>query len=220
MNRKALNEDQESDLNGLARYLAGVALTAIKIFEKSDQHSRLAEALTTHGVALARLNRHEEARLNFERAMSLAEEFGDLQSSGLAALSFIEELADLISEEELCSVMERARTNLQGTRDPYVLNRLSKCACRVLSIVHTARPNWNDFSLVETLRRHEGRLIQMALGDAGGSVTKAASLLGLPGHQSLNFILQNRHRDLLDARTPIKPRRRRLFKLINPQKDE
>ena len=196
------------------------AFTAIKTFEKSDHHSRLAEALTTHGVALARLNRHEEARDNFERAIHTAEQFGDLQNSGLAALSFIEELADLISEDELCSVMERARTNLHDTQDPYVLSRLSKCAYRVLSIIHTARPKWNDFSLVETLRRHEKRFIQMALEDAGGSVTKAASLLGLPGHQSLNFILQNRHRDLLNARTPIKPRRRRLFKLINPQKDE
>jgi tetratricopeptide (TPR) repeat protein len=196
------------------------AFTAIKTFEKSDHHSRLAEALTTRGVALARLNRHEEARNNFERAMHTAEQFGDLQNSGLAALSFIEELAELISGDELCLVMERARTNLQDTQDPYVLSRLSKCACRVLSIIHTARPNWNDFSLVETLRCHEGRFIQMALEDAGGSVTKAASLLGLPGHQSLNFILQNRHRELLNARTPIKPRRRRLFKLINPQKDE
>lgn len=219
MNPKNSNDDQDGDLTGLACYLAGVAFNAIKTFEKSGYHSGLAEALTTYGVALARLNRHEEARYNLERAMHTAEQFGDLQTSGLAALSFIEELADLISQDELCSLMERARTNLHGTQNPYVLSRLSKCACRVLSMAHTARPNWNDFSLVETLRDHEGRFIQMALEDAGGSVTKAASLLGLPGHQSLNFILQNRHRDLLTVRTPIKPRRRRLFKVINPQND-
>src|SRR6185369_5988011 len=204
---------------GAAAKAEQCASNAITTFEKGDHYSKLAEALTTHGVALARLNRREEARSNFERAMSTAEQIEDLQSAGLAALSFIEELPDLMSEDELCSVMDRARLNLQDTQDPLVLNRLSKCACRVLSIIHTARPDWSTFSLTETLRRHEGRFIQMALEEAGGSVTKAASLLGLPGHQSLNFILQNRHRDLLNARTPIKPRRRRLFKLVNPQKE-
>ena len=194
--------------------------TAIATFEKGDHFSKLAEALTTHGVALSRLNRHDEARSDFERAMSTAEQIEDFQNAGLAALAFIEELADLMSEDELCSVVERARMYLQDTQDPLVLNRLSKCACRVLSIIHTARPDWSTFSLTETLRRHEGRFIQMALEDAGGSVTKAASLLGLPGHQSLNFILQNRHRDLLNSRTPIKPRRRRLFKLVTPRTDE
>lgn len=204
---------------GAAAKAEQCAYNAIATFEKGDQLSKLAESLTTHGVALARLNRCEEARSDFERAMSTAEQIEDFQNAGLAALSFIEELADLMSDDELCSVMERARTYLQDTQDPLVLNRLSKCACRVLSIIHTARPDWNSFSLTETLRRHEARFIQMALEDAGGSVTKAAGLLGLPGHQSLNFILQNRHQNLLNARTPIKPRRRRLFKLINPQKE-
>ena len=148
------------------------------------------------------------------------EQIQDLQDAGLAALLFIEEFADLLTEDELCSVLELARATLQDTQDPFVLNRLSQCACRVLSIIHTARPDWNSFSLTETLRHHEGRFIQMALEDAGGTVTKAAGLLGLPGHQSLNFILQHRHRELLNARTPIKPRRRKMFKLINPQKDE
>ena len=185
------------------------AYTAIKTFERSDRQARLIEALTTHGVALARLGRHGEARNDFERAIDLAEQIGDRQNAGLAALSFIEELAEQMSDDELCFLLEKARTLLNGTQDPVTLNRLSGCACRVLSIIHTTRPDWSSFSLNETLRRHEGRFIQMALEDAGGSVTKAASLLGLPGHQSLNFILTHRHPELLNARTPIKPRRRR-----------
>ena len=193
--------------------------TAIKTFERSDHHARLIEALTTHGVALARLGRHGEARNDFERAINLAEQIGDRQNAGLAALSFIEELAEQLSDDELCFLLERARTRLNGTQDPVTLNRLSGCACRVLSIIHTTRPDWNSFSLSETLRRHEGRFIQMALEDAGGSVTKAASLLGLPGHQSLNFILTNRHPELLNARTPIKPRRRRTLHLITSPKN-
>src|SRR6185369_1216913 len=73
----------------------GAASNAITTFEKGDHYSKLAEALTTHGVALARLNRREEARSNFERAMSTAEQIEDLQNAGLAARAVIEEVADL-----------------------------------------------------------------------------------------------------------------------------
>jgi tetratricopeptide (TPR) repeat protein len=168
---------------------------AIRTLERGDQRPALAEALTTRGVILARLKRTEQARATFAQAIETAEQSGDLEKAGLAALALIEELPEHLTEDELC-----------------------ECAWRALSAIHTARPNWTTFSLNETLRRHEGRFIQMALEDAGGSVTKAAGLLGLPGHQSLNFILQNRHPELMNARTPIKPRRRRLFKLVNPQK--
>jgi hypothetical protein len=142
----------------------------------------------------------------------------ELQIAGCAAPSLIEELADQLTDDELCFLIESARAYLADTQDAAAVNRLSECACRVLAIVHSKRPDWNGFSLSETLRRHEGRFIQMALEDAGGSVTKAANLLGLPGHQSLNFILTHRHPELLNARTPIKPRRRKTLHLITAPK--
>jgi tetratricopeptide (TPR) repeat protein len=191
---------------------------AITIFEKGDEFSKLAEALTTHGVALSRLGRFDQARTSFERAVSSAEEVGDLPKAGLAALAFIEELAEQLSDDELCSLFERARHSLKDSQDPVSLNRLSECAWRILSIIHTTHPDWTTFSLSDTLRRHEGRFIKMALEDAGGSVTKAAGLLGLPGHQSLNFILRRRHQELLNLRTPIKPRRHSTLKLITPKR--
>jgi len=187
---------------------------AIRVLETSDQRSMLAEALTTRGVALSRLERWKEARETFERAIDTAEQTGDIEKAGLAALSLIEELPDHLTDDELCTTFERAQRFLESSQNTATLNRLTECAGRVLSIIHTARPDWTTFSLGETLNRHEARFIQMALEDSGGSVTKAAALLGLPGHQSLNFILHRRHPELLNSRTPIKPRRRSAFKLV------
>jgi Na+-transporting NADH:ubiquinone oxidoreductase subunit NqrA len=45
-----------------------------------------------------------------------------------------------------------------------------------------------------------------ALNDAGGRVTKAAQLLGMP-HQSLSIILHNRHKELKQYCMQRKPRR-------------
>jgi tetratricopeptide (TPR) repeat protein len=187
---------------------------AIRVLETSDQRSMLAEALTTRGVALSRLERWKEARETFERAIDTAEQTGDIEKAGLAALSLIEELPDHLTDDEVCTTFERAQRFLESSQNTATLNRLTECAGRVLSIIHTARPDWTTFSLGETLNRHEARFIRMALEDSGGSVTKAAALLGLPGHQSLNFILHRRHPELLNSRTPIKPRRRSAFKLV------
>jgi hypothetical protein len=45
--------------------------------------------------------------------------------------------------------------------------------------------------------RYEAHFIHLALKDTGGKVTPAAHLLGLPGHQALQFILNHRHKNLL-----------------------
>lgn len=193
---------------------AKIAQTAILVLEKGDQQAPLAEALITHGVALACLDRDKQAHATLERAISIAEQSGDLERAGFAALCLVEQLFEHLSDDELCSVLERARSFLKDTHDIALLRRLIECACRIISRIHTTHPNWTTFSLSETLRRHEGRYIQMALEDCSGSVTKAAGLLNLHGHQTLNFILNSRHPQLLKARTPIRPRRRSTFKLM------
>jgi tetratricopeptide (TPR) repeat protein len=190
---------------------------AIGILEKGDHKSLLAEALTTRGIALSKLQRWIEAFESFERAIDIAEQAGNFERAGLAALALIEQLPERLTEDELCLILERARGFLKYTQNTAILRQLTECAWHALSIIHTTHPDWTTFSLSETLRRHEGRFIQMALEDSGGSVTKAASLLGLPGHQSLNFILQNRHPELLSARTPIRRRRRSALKLVEPR---
>jgi hypothetical protein len=59
--------------------------------------------------------------------------------------------------------------------------------------------------------RHERDLIKRALEASGGSVTRAARLLGVT-HQGLAFILNGRHQSLLNARTPARSRRRSAFR--------
>ena len=187
-----------------------VSRRAVRTLAKGDELSLLAEALTTHGCALARLLHPEQARSTLERAIDIAQQAGDLQSAGLAALTIIEQLSEHLSNDELCITVERAESLLEETLDMPTLKRLSTSACRALSRVHMfpTRPDWSRFSLKEAMHRYEAHFIQLALKDTGGKVTPAAGLLGLSGHQPLQFILNNRHKDLLSDRTPILPRKR------------
>jgi len=189
-----------------------IALNAVTIMEKGDEHPLLTEALTTYGVVLARLNRADESRAIFERALTVAGRAGDPENAAHAALSFVEQLAERLPEDELCNILEFAHNSLKDTQNAESKKRLTDCVYRALSLIHTARPDWSNFSLDETLLRHEARFIQMALEDSDGSITRAADLLGLPGHQSLNFILNRRHPQLLSSRRPVKPRRRSIIK--------
>ena len=187
-----------------------VSRRAVCTLEKGDELSLLAEALTMHAVTLTRLSHPEQAHSALERAIDAAQQAGDLQSAGLAALTIIEQLGEYLSNDELCATVEQAAILLEETSDLTTLKRLSTSACRALSREHafTMRPDWSTFSLKDAMHRYEAHFIQLALKDTGGMVTPAAELLGLSGHQSLVFILNNRHKDLLSDRTPILPRRR------------
>ena len=70
---------------------------------------------------------------------------------------------------------------------------------------------WADFSFRDEVKRFEEDLIERALRDAGGSVSRAARLLGFPHHESLNWRLKNRNKSLLAARTPARQRRRSII---------
>lgn len=77
---------------------------------------------------------------------------------------------------------------------------------------------WANFSLKEEVQRFEERLIEKALRDAEGKVSNAARLLGFKHHESLNWRLKNRNKNLLAARTPAKPRRRSIIKNYQPKR--
>jgi transcriptional regulator with GAF, ATPase, and Fis domain len=57
----------------------------------------------------------------------------------------------------------------------------------------------------------EARLIGQALDEAGGSLTKAARILGLP-HQTLDTMLNTRHKALSGKRKPALRRLRSIIK--------
>lgn len=70
---------------------------------------------------------------------------------------------------------------------------------------------WDGFSLREYLRDGERAVIERALRDAGGLVTKAARLLGFKHHQSLISLINSRHKELLKTRSIVRQRRQHIF---------
>lgn len=109
-----------------------IARAAVLTFEKGDEQSLLAEALTTHGVALARLGLYEESRLTLERAAEIASSAGDDESAGVAMLTLIEELSEHLSVGELTNLYERADQKVGDSQNDETLARLRTCARRVL----------------------------------------------------------------------------------------
>jgi CheY-like chemotaxis protein/tetratricopeptide (TPR) repeat protein len=195
------------------------AQSAVRTLEKGDEQALLAEALTTYGTVQARLGRHPQARSLLQRAISVAETAGDLEGAGRARLSIIEELREQTSAAELASVYQSAANLLERSQDPSASRRLILCARQVIEALGAAEDeegkskehSWEGFSFKQQILDCEKALIERALRDAGGSVTRAARLLGFNHHQSLISLINSRHKDLLKTRTAVRRRRRHIF---------
>jgi tetratricopeptide (TPR) repeat protein len=197
-----------------------VVSSAVKLLRVGEHQSLLAAALTTHAVALARLQRTSEALGALNEAIGVAGLMGDPETEGLAALTVIEELATTVSTSELRDYYSRAESVLSHTQNAIVKARLGASARAVLSaetptsgasaepLSVAAAPN---LTLEEQVLRYEGELIKRALDTSDGSVTRAARLLGVT-HQGLAFILNGRQKNLLSSRKPAKPRRRSIIR--------
>jgi CheY-like chemotaxis protein/tetratricopeptide (TPR) repeat protein len=203
--RVFLAEGRAGDAERLAR-------AAALVLERGGEQSLLAEALTTQGTALARLGRYEEARAALERAEEVAGLAGDSEGAGQAALTVIEEMGERLELCDLEDTYERALRLLAGSRHPGNKDRLLACANIVLELVGAlpSPSTWEEFSFKQAVRRYEARLIEGALRETGGVVSRTAQLLGLT-RQSLDSMLHRRHRRLLPFRTPTEPRRSSLM---------
>ena len=202
-----------------------IARTVVKALETGGQHSLLAEALTTYGVALARVGRRSRSKASFERAIAVAETSGDLSAAGRARLCLIEELGDGMPVKELATIYQAAAELLEPSQDPATTKQLSSCTRKILEAVNTdlsqplssdsseneANTTWEGFSFRSEVIRYEQLLIQRALRDAGGVVSRAAQLLGFKHHQSLISLLNTRHKTLIQARSPVRSRRRSII---------
>src|SRR2546426_2099754 len=194
-----------------------VARNAVRTLEKGDEQAVLAEALTTHGVAHARLGDYPSAKRLLERAIEVAETTGDLEGAGRAKLSIIEELSGQTPAPQLVSIYQSAAELLKQSQDPSTSKRLIACAQRVIEGLRTREfqghepkdLSWAAFK--REIRKAEKALLARALREAEGSVTKAAHLLGFKHHQSLISIINIRHKDLLKTRSRIRKRRRHIF---------
>ncbi len=211
------------------------ARSAMRALEKGDEHALLAEALRTHGVVLARISQPESARRALLRAAETAEMAGDREGAGQAVLYVIEELGGRLTADELIELYNRADSLLNGARNADLLARLNACARIALNatsaLTETPQPaaasaevffaplprGWDGFSLKKEVRRYEAALIERALKEAEGVVSRAAQMLGFEHYQTLIALLNNRHKNLLHARTPIVPRRRSIIRLRAPR---
>src|ERR1051325_2453963 len=199
-----------------------VARRAVQTLKQGGEQTFLAEALTTHGKALARLQQTQVAKAALDQAVEISQTAGNPDRGGIAAVTAIEELSDHLPVEALQTYYLTAETLLSNSQNVSIRTRLGECARRVLSVAlanadATAEKTTNvpplqaGFSLDSEVLRYEGNLIRRAPEESGGSITRAARLLGVT-HQGLAFILNGRHSDLLAIRTPVKRRRRSIIR--------
>lgn len=196
-----------------------VIRAAVRVLERGDEKAILAEAITTYGTVKARLGKFVRARQLLDRAIEIAETCGDLEGAGRAKLSVIEELTAQTTPLELAATYEAAVDLLKDSQEPTTTSRLVSAARIVISALGESgedpqpaiAESWDNFSIKREVRAFEKSLIERALRDSGGAVTKAAHLLGFKHHQSLISLINSRHRDLLVQRSAVRPRRSHLF---------
>lgn len=197
------------------------ARNAVRVLERSGHQCLLAEALTTQGIALARLKRSEPAQFVFQKAIEVAHQVGALNKAGLAALTMLEELDDL-SVETLYVAYDRASDWLSKSQSQDILLRVNAAARKVIIKSRSELGGGDEVAAEDPIEalfnkpvdlqsevlKFEGRVIQRALGKANGSLTRAAASLSM-SYQALAYILESRQKDLLKERTPIRRRARR-----------
>ena len=200
---------EEKQYREAGRFIAGV----IQALEKGGDAASLADALAIQGVVWARLGGNESSINVMRHAVSVAEEAGALSNAGLAALALIEEhgARRAISEEELYDLYRRTDRLLKETQNVEEIERLRACARVVMRRLAGVQLGGKNFTLFGAVEELEAKLITRALDEAGGSVTRAAKLLGIR-HQTLTSMLQTRHRRLQSKRTPPEKRLRSIIK--------
>jgi tetratricopeptide (TPR) repeat protein len=196
---------------GKVKEAEAVARHAVRVLDKTGHQGFLADALITHGIALARLGKTEQAQFTLQRAVNTAHQVGALNKAGMAALTLIEEVEGL-TPDVLELAYDRASEWLATSQSQEVLQR-------VIAVSKKTRANpTNELDaqkadgllnskcdLNQEKLKTERELIRQALAKVGGRITPAASLLGM-SYQGLAYIIENRHPDLLKERSPIRRR--------------
>jgi len=195
------------------RTLAGT----LKILEQGDASALLADALTVQGVIWGRLWAFDASISTLRRAAEIAEAVGAKTSAGQALLTLIEEhgATRRLPPAEVYEAYQRADRLLKDTQDAEDKERLLACARVVMRRLSDTPFTEKNFSLFGAVHDFEAKLIGQALDESGGSVTRAAQLLGLT-HQTLISILNTRHKALAVKR---KPKQKRLKSIIKTPKE-
>ncbi|HXQ34530.1 MAG TPA: helix-turn-helix domain-containing protein, partial [Anaerolineales bacterium] len=190
------------------------AHTAARSFERAGRQCFLAETLINQGIALARLHQTERAQFIFQQAIEIAHHAGSLNRAGLAALTMIEEI-DTLPREVQSVAYAQAREWLASSDSPDIKPRLRAVRKKIdgtrrkpkAADVHELLFN-KHLDLREEVSKFEHDLISRTLTKVNGKVSHAAKLLNI-GYQTLAYIIETKHPDLLEKRTPVRRRPRR-----------
>lgn len=199
----------EKHYRDAGRFIAGV----IRTLEKGGDAAALADALAVQGIVWARMGGYESSINILRHAVKVAEAAGALSNAGLAALTLLEEhgARRAVSEQELYDLYRRADRLLKETQNVEEIARLRACARVVMQRLAGIELGGKNFSLFGAVEELEAKFIIQALDEAGGSVTRAAKLLGIR-HQTLTSMLRTRHKRLQSKRTPPEKRLKSIIK--------
>lgn len=128
--RTLLAQGRNSDAERCAR-------GAVSALKKGGELALLAEALTTHGTALARLRRVGQSEATLSEAMTIAEQSGDREGAGRAVVTIMEELGAAISEQKLLDWYHHADRLLSNSKHAETLARLRVCASSLIAPQNT-----------------------------------------------------------------------------------
>ena len=183
---------------------------AVSSFRKAGRQSFLAEALVTYGIALARQTKTVRAQSALQEAVEVAHDAGALNQAGIAALTLIEEIEEL-PLELLLTAYDKASEWLATAQSAGLLTRLNHAAQKVIGRMRSENKLertevvFKALYFPDEVMKFESGLIRRALVEVNGSVTYAASILGI-SYQRLARIIETRHPDLLKERTPVRRR--------------
>jgi len=100
---------------------------AVSTLEGSTEDALLAEALTTEGLIMCRLEHRYEAKPVIERARRVAERCGDREGAGRALLIMIEEMCDQLGDDERLEIGAQANQLLANSQQLATRERLRRC---------------------------------------------------------------------------------------------
>src|SRR5215216_1879889 len=186
-------------------------LNAVTVLEEGDDRSLLAEALTTQGSVFAGSGKYDSARKAFNRASDVAAAADDSHLAAIAQLRMIEEMAGVLSRDELLAAYRNADQYVGEDASQSDLERLRVCGRVVMDNVDDVRRIEEELiggTLEEEVNHFKARVIARELEQEKGSVPRAAKKLGLT-RQGLAKILAGRQSKTLGgARGPKRVRRK------------
>lgn len=192
------------------------ARVAVGSLRRSGHQGLLADALITHGIALARSGKSDKAEFNFREAIEIAHQIGALSKAGIASLTLIEEIEHL-APDALAHAYWQAGEWLSNCQNEALLLKFkaagTKLALGLLREKETKNATTTLFNMPRDLTNEvlmfERDLIHQALARVeGGRVVDAARWLGV-SYQRLAHRIRTKHPELVKERSPVRPRPRK-----------